>query len=102
MKFREGAIRFWRESAGLAEVPQLVLVVAILAIGLTVGLVSFRDMIVQNLGDVALALENLDQSFSITVNGETREFVDSPPVLDPEGEPPAGISLSEPATPEQN
>ena len=94
--------QLWRDTTAAAEVPQLVLVVTVLAIGITVGLASFRDMVVQAFGDVAIALENLDQSFSVTIDGETRQFVDSPPVLDPEGEPPAGTSLSEPATSEQN
>jgi Flp pilus assembly pilin Flp len=41
----------------------------IVALGILVGLVSYRDAIATEYGDIAAALKNLNQSFSFTLSG---------------------------------
>jgi hypothetical protein len=49
---------------------------------------------------LSLALESIDQSYSVTVNGTTSEFVDTPAADDVPGAEPAGISVQQPANEE--
>lgn len=58
--------RLWRDEAGFVISAELVLIATILVIGMIVGLSTIRDQVVQELGDVAAAFSNLDQSFSIS------------------------------------
>jgi hypothetical protein len=77
----------------------------LLALGVIVGLVTVRDQVVQQLGDIAAAIASLDQSYTITIGTQTSTFVDvADPVLtsDPSGSEPAGISVRAAATPEGN
>lgn len=60
-------LRLWRDSRGESSFLGLILLAAIAAIGIIVGLVSVRDAIVQEFGDVAVALDRLDQSYDILV-----------------------------------
>lgn len=57
----------WRDDRAGASVISLFLITAIVAMGGIVGLVAVRDNIVQQFGDVAVALDNLSQSFSYTI-----------------------------------
>jgi hypothetical protein len=87
----------WHDERGLIEAASQILLTVILALGAIVGLVTFRDQVVQEMGDVAVALESLDQSYS----GPGVSFVDSPTTLtDPVDAAPACLDLSAPATPE--
>lgn len=45
----------------------MILMTTITAIGVMVGLVIVRDSVVQEMGDVAVALDNVDQSFGVEV-----------------------------------
>jgi Flp pilus assembly pilin Flp len=83
-------IRLWRDQRGEASAIAVVLLYTLLALGAIVGLVAVRNQIVQELGDLAVALESLDQSY--TLYGEP-QFVDEPGLTDAAGEPPAGIDL---------
>lgn len=58
------AKRLWGDESGFVVSADLILISTILVIGLLVGLVSLRDQIVQELGDVAVAVGNLNQSYS--------------------------------------
>ena len=58
----------WRDDRAGASVISLFLITAIVAMGGIVGLVAVRDNIVQQFGDVAVALDNLSQSFSYTIS----------------------------------
>ena len=82
----------------------IILHYTILALGATVGLVSLRDQIVQEFGDLAEALDNLDQSWYIPDSGvgwqeqidpiyDPRPFSDPP---DTDGNPPAGLEFTAP------
>ncbi|MFP6614735.1 MAG: hypothetical protein VB835_20670 [Pirellulales bacterium] len=73
---------FWNDTNGYICTTDLILISAILVIGAMVGLVTLRDQVTQEFGDLAVAIGNLNQSYSFsgaTVGGFTVEgsdFVD--------------------------
>lgn len=80
---RNSAVRLWREETGATSPAALLLLVTIVVLGAIVGLATLRDQIVQEFGDVGIALESLDQSYSVVieVNGNIvyeAEFDDTP------------------------
>lgn len=94
---------------GSASIVGMILLIAIACLGMIVGLTQIRNQIVQEFGDAAVALDNLDQSYSVTVMIDTNDdgdpdtvvyqaaFVDPPPTLvDEDGEPPAGLTFIAP------
>jgi hypothetical protein len=96
MQFREKTdmrilIRLWRDQCGEASALGVILTCAILTLGAIVGLVALRNQIVQEFGDLGVALESLDQSY--TIHGEP-QFVDTPGLSDPADSPPAGIDFA--------
>lgn len=85
------AQRLWRDECGMSGATGLFLLVTLLAIGAIVGLTSYRDQVVQEMGDVAVALESLNQSFS---GGPYGSYVDPPTTLtDPLNAEPACMSV---------
>jgi hypothetical protein len=58
-----------------------------------VGLVTFRNQIVQEFGDAAVSLENLDQSFSAPCYGT---FVDTVTETDTPNQPPNSLAFVDP------
>lgn len=56
--------RVWREEDGVLTF-EWVLLVTLLTIGVVSGLAGARDAIIDELGDVALAMLSLDQSYTI-------------------------------------
>jgi hypothetical protein len=54
-------LRLWSDEAGFVISSELILVAAILVMGLLTGLATIRDQIVQELGDVADAVSELQQ-----------------------------------------
>jgi hypothetical protein len=56
--------QLWKDEAAFVVSADLVLVSSILVLGLLVGLVSLRDQIVQEFGDVGAAIAVLQQSYS--------------------------------------
>jgi hypothetical protein len=65
------AEKLWGDESGFIVSTDLILISSILVIGLLVGLVSVRDQIVQELGDVAVAVGNLNQSYSFAAHPVT-------------------------------
>lgn len=70
------AYSLWEDIDGAITSTDLILVTTILTIGAIVGLTTFRDQVVQELGDLAVGVGSLDQSYSvagatITINGAT-------------------------------
>nr|MCU0979245.1 hypothetical protein [Pirellulaceae bacterium] len=82
----------------------------ILVLGMIVGLVSVRDQVVQELGDIALAIGFINQSYSFSgITGhtsstagsqmdDTTDYCDEDP--DPAGDPAVCISVVAPFTAE--
>jgi hypothetical protein len=101
----------WRDEAGVMNSAELILISTLLIIGTIVGLVAFRDQVVQEFGDLGLAVGKLNQSYSyadveveITIDGndytftaagsnytDLADFCEEDPVA---GQPPACISVT--------
>ena len=82
--------RLWLEDSGEASSISIILITAIVALGAIAGLVTLRDQIVQEFGDYAIALENLNQSFS----SASGTFTDPGPFpVDPPGTAPDSIAF---------
>ena len=65
-------MRLWNDEAGFIVSAELVLIATILVLGMIVGLVSVRDQVVQELGDIALAIGFINQSYSFSgITGHT-------------------------------
>lgn len=56
--------KLWDDEAGFVVSAELVLIATILVIGLIVGWATVRDQVVQELGDVAAAISNINQSYT--------------------------------------
>jgi len=85
-----------RSRRGSASIVGVIFLVTIACLGMIVGLAHVRDQIVQEFGDAAVALDHLDQSFSVTITINGEDYVNAysdpgPNLVDEEGEPPAGI-----------
>ena len=82
--------RLWNDEAGFIVSAELVLIATVLVIGMLVGLVTIRDQVVQELGDVADAISEIDQSYSYsgvvghasstsgTIFNDTHDFCETP------------------------
>jgi len=69
----------WSDQSGEASIMSLVLICTVIAIGATVGLTTLRDQIALEFGDVAMAIESLDQSFDAGPYGTYTDPGPSPP-----------------------
>lgn len=56
--------RLWQDQRGETNSLGLVLVTTIVAFGVLTGVATLREQIVQEFGDLALAIENLNQSYT--------------------------------------
>lgn len=63
--------RLIRDEAGWIGTIEFVLMTTLLALGLIVGLATYRNALLQEYGDLSGALLHLDQSFSINGEGYT-------------------------------
>jgi hypothetical protein len=59
--------QLWSDERGGTEFVAVILVTALVAIGGIVGLGELRDQVTQELGDVAVALDNVDQSYTYNI-----------------------------------
>lgn len=103
--------KFWSDEAGFIVSAELVLIATILVLGMIVGLVSVRDQVVQELGDIAYAIGLINTSYSFSgITGHTSStagsaFDDTTDNCDGAGDsgggiPEACISVLITATPE--
>ena len=102
----KGLCRIWQDVRGTSSVVSLILLTAILIIGVVGGMVTLRDQVVQQFGDLAVALESLDQSYSFSVitpnSTVTSQYADpSSGLTDPDGAEPAGLNVNITSTSEQ-
>jgi len=94
--------RLWLEVDGSVSASELLLLNTILVIGSIVGLATVRDQVVQQFGDLADALQSIDQTYTVQSANATFGYVDIGPFPNPvEGQAPAGLSLCGPASDEQ-
>ena len=103
--------KLWDDDSAFVATTDLILISSILIIGTIVGLTTFRDQIVQELGDMSAGVSALNQSYSyasviVTFNGQTysvagSQFADTTDDCDtgdPSGQPAMCISLNGVAT----
>lgn len=71
----------WHDEAGVMSSAELILMSTLLIIGSIVGLTTLRDQVVQEFGDLGLAVGMLNQSYSyddveveITIDGTDHTF----------------------------
>jgi hypothetical protein len=90
----------WLDTRGGLAPMDMILVTSLTAIGAMIGLAVIRDAVVQEMGDVAVALDNVDQSFSGTIVHATlgtlwsASFSDDAATLsDPAGAEPACLDV---------
>lgn len=93
--------RLVRDEAGLLSSVDFILFVTIVSIGSIVGLSTMRNNFVQEFGDIGVAIENLEQTYTVDItfrNGTTKSFgyVDNASPTDVAGQPPGGIELNVP------
>ena len=58
--------RLWADEAGFVVSSELILIATVLVIGMLVGLATVREQVVQELGDVADAFSEINQSYSFS------------------------------------
>lgn len=93
---------FWDDQRGTIELSSWIGLVIMVALGLLVGLSNIRMEITQQFGDVAQALEALDQSYSYTVNNVTNSYSDTSIYGAPTpGNAPAGLEVNYAGSPEE-
>lgn len=68
MKAMSLARNLWRDERGVVMSAELILMATICVIGIIVGLVTYRDQVVQELGDAAMAVSQLNQGYSYTTD----------------------------------
>ncbi|MFM7057583.1 MAG: hypothetical protein ACKO2P_11750 [Planctomycetota bacterium] len=70
--------RFLACDQGAMQVTEYLLMGTIISLGVIVGLVSYRNSLVLEYGDIATAFKRIDQSYSYTLTGgATSSFSDS-------------------------
>lgn len=57
----------WHDERAFVGSAELILIATIACIGLIVGLVTYRDAIVQELGDTGAAINSLNQSYAVAI-----------------------------------
>ncbi|EAQ80142.1 hypothetical protein [Blastopirellula marina] len=57
--------RIWNDEAGFIVSTELILIATIVVIGLIVGLSAVRDAVTSELSDVAGAIQDMDQSYTL-------------------------------------
>lgn len=57
----------WRDERAFVGSAELILIATIACIGLIVGLVTYRDSVVQELGDTGAAINALNQSYAVAI-----------------------------------
>ena len=98
MSLKKSTIRLLRDDTGVLSSIDYILFVTIMTIGAVVGLATVRDAVMQQFGDISVAVENLDQSYTVDItfrNGSTQRFgwADGTSPTDVAGDPPGGIEI---------
>ena len=106
-------LKLWEDRRAAISTSELILLATIVGIGMIVGLTTYRDAIVQEMGDSAAAVSELNQGYSydeVNLSGNlgllSYQFLQSgsshsdeldagqPAITDPAGSEPMGISIS--------
>lgn len=88
-------IELWEDECGAIDVTTSMLFFTMIVIGSVVGFSAVRTNLTQEFGDLSVALERLDQSYSYTVNGVTSTYSDTESLAEnAPGTPPAGMDVA--------
>ena len=101
--------RFWNDEAGFVVSSELILIATILVIAMLTGLVTVRDAVVQELGDIGNAIGRISQSYSYSgvtshnssvsgaVFADLRDFCENPSLPPSAGTEPQCMNVQQPA-----
>ncbi|MBC8288831.1 MAG: hypothetical protein H8E37_00795 [Planctomycetes bacterium] len=101
MRLKQLLIRLSRDDAGFLSSVDFMLFIAIVTIGSIVALATVRDQVLQQFGDISVAMENLEQTYTVDItfrNGSTKTFgfTDNASPTDVADQPPGGIEIAVP------
>jgi Flp pilus assembly pilin Flp len=86
--------KFLKDETGFVDAAHYILMVTVICIGVIAGLSAIRDSVVQELGDFALGLENLDHTYTVACSFATFGYIDAElGGNDVAGEPPGCIEI---------
>lgn len=68
--------KLWNDERGVVVSTELILLGTIIVIGLIVGLVAWRDSLVQEFGDTGAAVGQFNQSYSVEVQANPGEGIE--------------------------
>lgn len=96
--------KLWNDESGVVDASAYIFFVTVVCIGTLCGWVTIRDQVTQELGDLSVALENIDQSFSLNYTlgtlVVTASFTDNDAGDGTLGAAPAGLDLTVPGSSE--
>jgi hypothetical protein len=98
----------YEDESGSIYTMEVVFVTLFMVFGAMAGLISYRDAMSQELGDTAVALDSISQTFTYTLTNDpndpgddvTRFFNDATVLVDAPNAAPAGLDLVTPAVAE--
>lgn len=92
------ARRLWNDESGVIDASSYIFFVTVVCIGTVCGWVTIRDQVIQELGDLSVAFQNIDQSFSLNYTlgtlVVTKSFTDNDAGDGVAGSAPACIDLT--------
>lgn len=95
---------FWNDESGVVDASAYIFFITVIGLGTLCGWVTIRDQVTQELGDLSIALENIDQSFSLNYTlgtlVVTASFIDNDAGDGVLGAAPAGLDLTVPGASE--
>ncbi len=96
--------KLWNDESGVVDASAYIFFVTVVCLGTLCGWVTIRDQVTQELGDLSVALENIDQSFSLNYTLGTllvtATFIDNDAGDGILGAAPAGLDLTVPGSSE--
>ena len=94
----------WNDESGVLDVSSYIFFVTVICLGTLCGWVTIRDQVTQELGDLSVAMQNIDQSFSLNYTLGTlvmsASFIDNDAGDGVAGAAPAGLALNVPGASE--
>lgn len=88
----------WDDDSGVIDVSAYLFFVTVVCLGTLCGWVTIRDQVTQELGDLSVAFQNIDQTFSLNYTLGTlvvsASFIDNDAGDGVAGAAPAGLDLT--------
>ena len=96
--------KLWNDESGVMDVASYIFFVTLICLGTLCGWVTIRDQVTQELGDISVALQNVEQTFSLNYTlgtlVKTASFIDNDAGNGVAGAAPAGLALNVPGAAE--